>query len=87
MHCKHGIGGLLGKLSWLIVSLAAINVGLVAAGVWHFGELGFIANNPRLMMICAYVVGIAGVISLLGLLTAGYHCMSGTCPDCKPNHR
>ncbi len=84
MHCGCHFMGWFGKLSWLIVSLAAINIGLMAAGVWNFGELSFVADNPRMAMIVAYVVGLCGAVSLLGLIMASYRCMSGS--ECQTPH-
>lgn len=66
------------KVSWLIVSLAAINVGVRPFGYDFFM---FLANNtPALVNPVSYIVGIAGVISLLMLIykVAG-GCKDGSC--------
>lgn len=75
MHFKH-CGGLVGKLSWLLVSLSAINVGLAETGYFDFNNLGFLAHD-HVRMILHYAVGIAGVLSLVGLFMHGYQCSVG----------
>jgi hypothetical protein len=83
MHCKHSPVGILGKFAWLIVSLAAIFIGAAAFNVYDFYGMPFYTAHKQ---IIAGIIGVAGLLSLLGLLTAGYRCMNGTCADCMPHH-
>lgn len=66
-----------GILVWLLTSIGAINWGLVAAGRNLF-DLPFVVQNfSNFLVPFQYIVGIAGLISLLMLLDAvvrGHHC-------------
>lgn len=85
----HGsIGKILGLLAWLVTSLAAINIGLMPFG-YDFFKLPFVQNNlPQLVTPAYYIIGVAGVISLLlfFMSVASGGCMCG-CAEHNHRHR
>lgn len=82
MHHHHSPAvRLLGKISWLLVSLSALAVGLAALGNsmgknWNFWEQDFVvANLGWLMQPLQYAIGLAGLFSVI----CWFMCMS--CSD------
>jgi uncharacterized membrane protein YuzA (DUF378 family) len=66
-----------GILVWLITSIGAINWGLVAAGYNLFDTPFFQQNLANFLVPFQYIVGIAGLISLLMLIDVvarGHRC-------------
>lgn len=76
---KSSVARFLGMVAWLITALNAVNEGLKPLG-YDFFKLNFVANDPRLSMILSYVVGVAGLLTLVWFFTAilgkGCHCCS-----------
>ncbi len=81
--CQTRGGGLVYKLTWLIVALAAINIGLAAANVFDFNNIHFMVDHPHAKVVLGYLIGIAGILSLFALLAHSYRCMSGK--ECQMN--
>jgi uncharacterized membrane protein YuzA (DUF378 family) len=78
MCCCHSpFGKIVGLIAWLITALAAINVGLMPVG-YDFFKLPFVQNNLQSLIVpLYYLIGVAGVISLVGffiVLTSESHC-------------
>jgi uncharacterized membrane protein YuzA (DUF378 family) len=79
MHHHHSpVMRVVGLLSWLLTSIAAIAWGLIALGNsmgknWNLWESGFISSMPALIQPLQYAIGIAGLISLFCLITC-YGC-------------
>lgn len=79
MHHHHSpVMRVVGLVSWLLTSIAAIAWGLIALGNsmgknWNLWESGFISNMPSLIQPLQYAIGIAGLISLYCLLTCHGH--------------
>ncbi len=72
--------------SWLITSLAAINIGLSPFGINFFMSDWMMTRFPAFIMPIQYIVGIAGVICLITFIKACQgHCDCGknSCPRCK----
>lgn len=67
--------GIVGLVVWVITALAALEVGLEHFG---WGLRGMVTNHaPWLAVPLVYIVGVAGVISLLLAIKAiasGEHC-------------
>jgi hypothetical protein len=80
MH-KGGIMGLVAKLSWFITALAALNIGLAAAGLFDFFSMEFLLSQPGLRMGLQYFVGFMGAFSLFGIVMHTMYCKPGKC-DC-----
>lgn len=84
MHHHHSpVMRVVGLLSWLLTSIAAIAWGLIALGNsmgknWNIWESGFISNMPSLIQPLQYVIGVAGLISLFCLIT---------CHGCKEDRK
>lgn len=69
---------IIGKTAWIITAIAAINTGLRPFEFDLFASDWMINNMPQLITPLHYLVGIAGVISLLmffGVIAMG-------CCDC-----
>lgn len=81
--CRPGILGILGKAAWLITVLAALNIGLAAAGFFDFWTLAYVVANAHIAKILAYVIGVCGAWGLFTFGMAASHCMSGKCSECK----
>ncbi len=81
--CRPGIMGILGKAAWLVTVLAALNMGLAAAGIFDFWTTGFVMGNAQLAKTLMYVVGACGAWGLFTFCMAASHCMSGKCSECK----
>ncbi len=80
MHCKSSFSKLVCKLSWLLTAVGGILWGLIPFGidVW---KSDFVLNNiPWIVNPVLYAVGIAGIISLIGLFK---HCSDKqhACPE------
>jgi uncharacterized membrane protein YuzA (DUF378 family) len=75
---------LVGKISWLLTSIAAIAWGLVGLGNsmgknWNIWEQDFIVNNfAWLVQPLQYAIGLAGLIGLI----SWFMCL-GKCDDHK----
>jgi uncharacterized membrane protein YuzA (DUF378 family) len=69
---------LVGSISWLITSLAAIAWGLIGLGNsmhknWNIWEMDFVVNNLQWLVLPAqYIVGFCGVVALV----SWFMCMS-----------
>lgn len=81
--CRPGVMGILGKAAWLVVGLAALNIGLAAFMNFDFWKLEMIANNAGLVRALMLVVGLSGAWCLFTFSMAAMHCMSGKCSECK----
>ena len=73
---------LLSLLTWLITGLSAVNEGAKLFG-YDFYALGFMQSHPQAALYTHYVVGAAGVFSILMLLHA---CVSSVCGCCKKDN-
>ena len=81
---------LLGMLSWLITALASINIGACVAFQFDFFKTPFVQTNLAWLTAPAYyVIGLAGLMSLImflmammGMCGCGCHEKSGLCPSC-----
>ena len=62
------------KVSWIITALAAINTGLMPMNYDFFRSEFVMMNLSNAINGMYYIIGIAGVISLLSLIM---HCMKG----------
>jgi len=71
--------------SWLITSLAAINVGLLPFGINFFGSEWMMTRFPAFIVPVHYLVGIAGVVCLVTFIKACQNCGCGksSCRYCK----
>lgn len=69
---------LIGNLVWLITALASIHIGLTIFGIDITSHTLF--QHAMLMTITKYTVGIAGIISLLMMISS---LMGGQKCDCK----
>lgn len=78
MH-KGGIMGLLAKLAWIVTGLAALNIGLAAAGLFDFFSMEFLLTQPGLRMGLQYFVGLMGAYSIFGAVMHIMYCKSGKC--------
>ena len=76
---KSSLGKFVSAASWLITGLVAVNEGAKAFG-YDFYNMRFMINNPKANLYVHYVVGIAGVISLIMFVAA---CVSSVCGCCK----
>ncbi|MFZ5954452.1 MAG: hypothetical protein ACOYT8_05140 [Candidatus Dependentiae bacterium] len=79
MHCHSPLGKLVCKLSWLLTAIGAILWGLIPFG-FDFWKSDFVVNNiPWIVTPALYIVGIAGVLSLIGFFK---HCADKhACPE------
>jgi len=62
-------------ISYWIVTIVSINLGLVP--LLHYNPLQMVLEKigmGGLFMPIHYIVGIAGILALIGLLSAEYHC-------------
>lgn len=86
MH--NSLAKILGLVAWVVTALAAINVGLLPFG-YDFFKLPFVQNNiPQLVTPLYYLIGVAGVVSLVLFFmacTSGC-CMCGGCKDHAHRH-
>lgn len=84
MHHHHSPAmRVIGLLSWLLTSIAAIAWGLIGLGNsmgknWNLWDSALFANMPSLIQPLQYAIGIAGLISLYCLLT---------CASCKDDRK
>ena len=81
---------ILSMASWLITGLYALNEGLRHFG-FDFYKLDFVAGNPKLLLVLSYVVGFAGLFSLitfvLAVLGKGCHCCGDSqCSCCSDDY-
>lgn len=81
-HHKHHSPALrlVGKLSWLLTSIAAIAWGLLALGNslgknWNIWEQDFVVNNLAwAVQPLQYVIGLAGLVGLISWFMCLGHC-------------
>ncbi len=85
MHHHHSpVMRVVGLLSWVLTAIAAIAWGLIGLGNsmgknWNIWHSDFVMNNfPSLVQPLQYAIGIAGLVSLLCLI-------SGAC--CKEDRK
>ena len=72
--------------SWLITSLAAINVGLCPFGINFFMSNWMVTRFPAIITPLQYLVGIAGLICLIMFIKACQgecDCGKSSCRHCK----
>lgn len=93
---KSPIGKFLAVVTWFITALVSLNEGAEALG-YGAKTWNMFASDPKLMMYCHYVAGVAGLISLImliGALACGGCCGErscdkggprGVCPKCNSN--
>lgn len=82
MHSHSPLVRVFGLVVWLFASIGAINWGLDAMGYNLFNYPFFAVSYPGLVMPLKYVIGLAGVISLLMMIDAllrGHGCGSAKC--------
>ncbi len=72
---------LIANLTWLITSLGAIHLGLVALGYDIFTTTFFLTTAHSWVMPIHYVVGVAGLMSLLMY----FYMMTCSCCDASGN--
>ena len=80
-----GIKAIVGMSAWLLCSLAAIHMGLIAMGYNIFMTNFMQMNMQSLIVPIHYLVGIAGIVSLGMFVMAcmgGCGCNGGSC-GCK----
>lgn len=73
-------------VSWLVTSLAAINVGLCPFGVNLLRSGWMMTRFPALIAPLHYFVGLAGLICLVAFVRAckaECDCSQSSCSDCK----
>jgi uncharacterized membrane protein YuzA (DUF378 family) len=73
-HSKPMALVVVGKLAWLLVSLGAVVALPIIASRWNFWD-----TTAHAHPIIAMVMGVAGIISLLGLIKHCYCCASSSC--------
>ena len=78
----HGPLSIVGKVACLISALAALKIGLHELGYDVMASVGVVQGTPTSMYL-HYVIGVAGLISLIKLGMCGYACMTGSCSECK----
>ena len=67
--CHSPLGKTVGSLVWLLTSLGAIHLGLIGLGI-NVWNLAFVQNNLSCLVQPAHwVIGVAGVISLVMLVS------------------
>lgn len=74
--------GILMTASWLITALASLHIGLCALG-FHGARMYVMEQMPQLVLPLQYIVGIAGLISLVSFFMylsrgCGCNCKSGS---------
>lgn len=72
--------------SWLITSIAAINVGLCPFGINLFRSDWMMTRFPALIVPLHYLVGLAGLVCLVGFIRAcrgDCDCGQNSCFQCK----
>jgi len=72
--------------SWLITSLAAINVGLCPFGVNLLKSDWMMTRFPAFVTPLHYLVGLAGLVCLIAFVKAckgECDCGQSSCPSCK----
>lgn len=80
---KHSVMGLVGKVAWFLLALTGILAGLEVLSVYNFWAPGSFGMEHR--VVIGYVLGLAGVVSMLALFMHCYHCMSGNDKCCMPS--
>jgi hypothetical protein len=65
---------LIGMTAWFITAVASILIGLMAVSIDIFAWP--VLNNPNVVMVLEYIVGISGLISLIMMIMT---CHKGTC--------
>lgn len=73
-HMKDSPKHVLFMVSWLITSLAAINVGLMPFGVNFFSSQWMMMRFPAFIVPLHYIVGIAGIICLIAFIKSCQGC-------------
>lgn len=69
MCYNHGMMAILVKVSWFLTAFGAISLGLSPLG-YNFAEKISAMLSPSLVAPFYYLIGIAGIISLLVLFTS-----------------
>lgn len=72
--------------SWLITSLAAINVGLSPFGINFFRSDWMMTRFPAIITPIHYLVGVAGLVCLITFIKAcqgDCDCGKSSCPSCR----
>lgn len=67
------------KVVWVITALASINIGLMPMG-YDFFTADFLIGNMNMLNLIRYIIGAAGVVSLIMCVMC---CMKGDC-GCEP---
>lgn len=82
---------ILGMTTWVITALCALHVGFQALGYDLLMRLG-LEGNPMVNLYAQYIVGIAGIISLIMFIMAltcggccGCGCECNSASSCKSN--
>lgn len=79
-HHHSALARALGKVAWLLTSIAALAWGLIALGNsmgknWNIWESDFVMNNVAwLVQPLQYVIGLAGLIGLISWFMCLGHC-------------
>ncbi len=69
MFCNKGTMGIAAKASWLLTSFGAISLGLAPFGYNLVEKLGMMIS-PSIINPLYYLIGIAGVMSLVSFFAA-----------------
>lgn len=69
------------KITKILITLAAINIGLSAANYFDFFTTSFMLQNPTAALYLKYAIGISGVICLVMCAMHSFMCKS-----CSPSN-